>query len=90
MFHLLVEDESAAREIESEILKGSRIHFGLDAHIVGMIAHSPDEGRIHVINVSEARIIALCLQKGQSLKLVSLPKEKQKSYEVVTLPISPG
>lgn len=82
-FHLLTEDESAAQKIESELLAGERIHFGLDSQIVGMIAHKHKVGRVYAINVPEDRIHKLCLRQGQSLELVSPPSAKRKSYNII-------
>lgn len=82
-FHLLTEDESAAQKIESQLLAGERIHFGLDGQIVGMIAHKHKVGRVYAINVLEDRIHKLCLRQGQSLQLVSPPGAKRKLYDII-------
>ncbi len=77
-FHLLTEDESAALQIENQLLKGDRIHYGLDCQIIGMIAH---EGpHVYSINIPDAIIGKLCFGEKQFLKLVSPPNEKRKSY----------
>jgi hypothetical protein len=78
-FHLLAFDEAAAERVEKRILSGERVHFGLDADVLGMICQN--SSFIHAINAPEEIIRQLCVEPGLELRLISTPRGKLKTYE---------
>lgn len=80
-FHLLTENQAAAKKIEQEMITGKKLHFGLDLDIVGMIARS--SYTVHAINVPVEMIREICLVEGQSLELDSNPRDKHKLFHIV-------
>jgi hypothetical protein len=79
-FYLIGIDEGAAEHIERHLLRGERIHFGLDSDIFGIISRRGES--LHAINVSPQRIRDLCVPPGFELRLTSAPREKHKRYEL--------
>jgi hypothetical protein len=61
-FFLLAFDEAAAERVERQILDGKRIHFGLDADVLGMICRSGHV--IHAINVPSRSFAGFAWRRG--------------------------
>jgi len=81
-FYLVGVDENSAGRIEQYLLRGERVHFGLDKDIFGMLSRSGES--VHAINVSQARIQSLCVPPGFELRLTSRPNQKHKRYELIS------
>jgi hypothetical protein len=79
IFHLLAFDQAAAERVEKRILNGERVHFGLDADVLGMICRS--EHWIHAINAPEETVRRLCVEPGLELRLVGPTRYKLKMFE---------
>ena len=75
-FHLLALDEGAAERVEKRILSGERVHFGLDADVLGMICRSNHV--ISAINAPEETIRRLCVEPGLELRLISTPRNRPR------------
>jgi hypothetical protein len=80
-FYLIGVDEVAAEHIERHLLRGERIHFGLDKDIFGLVSRRGES--VHAINVSPDRIHELCVPPGFELRLRSRVSEKHKRYELI-------
>jgi hypothetical protein len=78
-FHLLAFDEAAAERVEARLFNGERVHFGLDADVLGMICRS--NHWIHAINAPEEVVRRLCVKPGLELRPVGSDRYKLKMYE---------
>jgi len=61
-FYLLSFDRAAAERVERRILSGERVHFGLDADVLGMVCRSGHV--IHSMNVPVETVRRLCVERG--------------------------
>jgi len=79
-FYLIAFDGAAAERVERRILSGERVHFGLDADVLGMICRSGHV--IHSMNVPVETVRRLCVEPGLDLRPLGRPRDKLKTYEL--------
>jgi hypothetical protein len=76
--HLLAPSSLHAERLESRLLSGGQIHFGIGDDISGMIACHQDS--VQAVNVEPKTLKRLCGKDGMVLALISAPRFKHKSY----------
>ena len=77
-FHLLTPTARHAERLESRLLSGSQIHFGLGDDIAGMVAIH--QSGVDAIDVPTDDLQRLCGRDGVKLELISSPRYRHKSY----------